>query len=234
MAYNIKNLGLSKENPVRCSGERGIRLYLDGLFDSAGFPVQYKRIEGTKELACYELTSSDGKVQLVYFDKLNAGYHERVLVEGYKSYKDFLTYKDFTNVKYYNALMKAKGITEDQQAYFKLWKLCGTFLCFGPGFYASADAENMPFPFFNMDELYKACELVVHTLAGITHDSALPFSSKKMLREFQETFHFTIEELVVPLGANLSNPILAKCRYKYEDTSLNLWVEIGDMNNEKK
>jgi hypothetical protein len=226
----VKNLG-SKENPVRCSGDRGIRLYLDGLFDAAGMPVQYKKLEELQSLDCYELRSTDGKVQSVYFDKLNAGYQERVLVEGFKTFKDFMNYKEYTNIKYYNSLMKAKGITEDQQAYFKLWKLCGTFLCFGPGFFASNDVESMPLPFFNMNELYKACELVVHTLAGITHDSALPFSSKKMLREFQETFHFKIEELVVPLGANLSNPILAKCRYKYEDTSLNLWLEIGDINN---
>ena len=230
MAYNIKDLG-KKENPVRCSGERGIRLYLDGLFDVAGMPVQYKKMEGTEALDCYELTSSDGNTQMVYFDKLCAGYHERVLVEGFKNYRDFMNYKEYTNVKYYNDLMKAKGISEDQHAYFKLWKLCGTFLCFGPGFYASTDPEGMPFPFFNMDELYKACELVVHTLAGITHDSALPFSSKKMLKEFYETFHFKIEELVVPSDANLSNPILAKCRYKYEDTSLNLYLELGDMNN---
>lgn len=230
MAYSIKDLG-SKENPVRCSGERGIRLYLDGLFDAAGLPVQYEKIEDSQTLDCYELASSDGKVQLVYFDKLNAGYHERVLVEGFKTYKDFMNYKEYTDVKYFNLLLKAKCISEDQSAYFKLWKFCGTLLCFGQGFYASNDVEGMPFPFFDMDELKKPCELVVHTLAGITHDSALPFSSKKMLREFYETFHFKIEELVVPLFANLSEPILAKCSYKYEDTALDLWVEIGEMNN---
>ena len=89
----------------------------------------------------------------------------------------------------------------------------------------------MPFPFFNMNELYKACELVVHTLAGITHDSALPFSSKKMLKEFHETFHFKIEEFAGPSDANLSNHILAICRYKDEDTSLSLYVELGEINN---
>lgn len=230
MAYNIKDLG-SKENPVRCSGERGIRLYLDGLFDAASMPVQYKKMDSGQTLDCYELRSSDGKVQSVYFDKLNAGYHERVLLEGYKTYKDFLDYKEYTNVKYYNDLMKAKGISEAQHGYFKLWKLCGTFLCFGPGFFASTDPEGMPFPFFNMDELYKACELVVHTLAGITHDSALPFSSKKMLREFYETFHLKIEELVFPSDVKLEPSIRAVCQYKFEETFLDLWVELGNFNN---
>ena len=54
-----------------------------------------------------------------------------------------------------------------------------------------------------------------------------------MLKEFHETFHFKIEEFAGPSDANLSNHILAICRYKYEDTSLDLWVEIGAMNNLK-
>jgi hypothetical protein len=230
MAFNIKNLG-SISNPVRCSGDRGIRLYLDGLFDAAGMPVQYKKIEDSQTLDCYELTSSDGKVQLVYFDKLCVGFHERVLVEGFKTYKDFMNYKEYTDVKYFNSLLNAKGISEDQSAYFKLWKLCGTLLCFGQGFYASNDVEGMPFPFFDMDELKKACELVVHTLSGIDPESTLPFSTQKYLMEFLSTFHLTMEELISQKDAKFPQTMLAKCMYKYEETALDLWVEIGDMNN---
>ena len=230
MGYSIKDLG-SKENPVRCSGEKGILLYLNGLFDAEGIPVEYKKLEESVTLDCYLLTSSDGNTQEVFFDKHFVGYHEKILIKGFKSYKDCLNYKEYTNVKYFNQLLKIKGLTEDHEAYFKLWKLCGTLLCFGPGFYASTDEYGMPLPIFKMSELNKACELVVHTLAGLTSNNALPFSSKRCLMEFIETFHIKIDELTSPNDAQISQTIYAKCSYKYDDISLDLCLEIGDFNN---
>jgi hypothetical protein len=230
MAYSIKDLG-SKENPVRCSGEKGILLYLNGLFDAEGIPVEFKNLEESVTLDCYLLTSSDGNTQEVYFDKQFVGYHEKVLIKGFKTYKDCLNYKEYTNVKYFNQLLKNKGITEDHDAYFKLWNLCGILLCFGPGFYASTDEYGMPLPMFRMRELNNACELVVHTLAGLTPNNALPFSSKRNLKEFIETFHIKIDELTSPTDTQISQTIYAKCSYKYDDISLDLWLEIGDFNN---
>lgn len=233
MAYSIKDLG-SKENPVRCSGERGILLYLEGLFDNLGNPVKYKKLEESEIFDCYELTSSDFNTQLVYFDKHFPGYHEKVLIEGFKTYKDFIPYKDYTTVKYYNSLLESKEIKDENEAYFKLWRLCGTFLCFGPGFYASTDPYGMPIPVFKISELYKECELVVHTLAGLTPQSALPFSTKRYLMEFLETFHLQIDELTSPSKEIITNSMFAKCNFKFDEIELGLWVEVGEHNNLKK
>jgi hypothetical protein len=233
MAYSIKDLG-SKENPVRCSGEKGILLYLNGLFDTEGIPVEFKKLEESVTVDCYLLTSSDGNTQEVYFDKQFVGYHEKVLIKGLKTYKDCLNYKQYTNVKYFNQLLKTKGFTEDHEAFLKLWKLCGTLLCFGPGFYATTDEYGMPLPMFKMSELNNACELVVHTLAGLTPHSALPFSTKRCLMEFIETFNLQIDELTSPSKEIITNSMFAKCNFKHDEIELGLWVEVGEHNNFKK
>jgi hypothetical protein len=231
MGYSLKSLG-SKDNPVRCSGEKGILLYLNGLFDTEGIPVEFKKLEEFMSLDCYLLTSSDGNTQEVYFDKHFVGYHEKVLIKGFKTYKDFIPYIDYTTVKYYNSLLESKGIKDDNEAYFKLWRSCGTLLCLGPGFCESE--LDMYIPIFGISELYKECELIVHTLAGLTPHNALPFSTKRYLMEFLETFNLQIDELTSPSKEIITNSMFAKCNFKLDEIELGLWVEVGKHNNLKK
>ena len=223
MINSIYQLG-SKENPVRCSGDSGIRLYLDALLDWNGMPIQYVKMDDSNHNALYKIKSLDGEIKEIYFDKSFIGFHETVIIEGFKTYTDFINYKVYTNVEYFNGLLKLKEIKEAHHAYFKLWKLCGIFLSFGPGFYSASDEHGMPIPTFKMEELKKACLLVVHSLAGINNDIALPFFSKRYFNEFNNTFQLQIEELIT---YKTSEAMQARCKYKYDDIYLNLLIDLN-------
>jgi len=229
MINSINKLG-SKENPVHCSGESGIRLYLDSLLDWNGMPIQYVKMDDSNQNALCKIISLDGKIMEIYFDKSYRGFHETVLIDGFKTHKDFIDYKKYTKVKYFNDLLKSKDINVEHNSYLKLWKLCGILLSFGPGFYSASDEHGMPIPTFKMEELKKACLLVVHSLAGINNERALPFFSKRYFNEFINTFHLQIEELIT---YKTSLVLQAKCKYKYDDIYLELWIDLNESIDEK-
>jgi hypothetical protein len=229
MAFNNKDLG-RLYNPVQCSGERGMRLYFCALLDDNGLPLTIERrdhyvLDG-RELEVLDVLKSDGSRQSIYFDMHHVGYHETSIIEGFKTHKDFIQYKEFTHVKYFNRLLKTLNFPDDFSSFFILWKNCGVLLSFGPGFYATNDREGMPLPVFKMPELMKSVGLVVHTLAGLTPEVPLPFVKEKYLREFLATFYYELLELKTYPSSETSSTQRIEARNKYSDDMLVLWVDV--------
>jgi hypothetical protein len=229
MVQSNKGLGRLAD-PIKCSGERGMRLYVCALLDEQGLPLTILRrdqyiVEG-KQLEVVDLTASDGQVQSIYFDTRHTGYHEQRLIEGFKTQKDFIKYKEFTDVRYFNKQLQSIKAPEDFTGYFNLWKNCGVLLSFGPGFYASYDREAMPLPVFKMSELMAAASLVVHNLAGLTPDMPLPFSQRKFLMEFLVTFYYELNDFNVYPSSARDYTQRVEATGKYECDTLVLWVDV--------
>lgn len=231
MAHSLKDLG-RLSNPVKCSGERGMRLYFCALLDDSGLPLTIERrgqysLEG-RDLEVIDVLKSDGGRQSIYFDMHHTGYHEGAIVDGFKTHKDFIEYKEFTHVKYFNKLLKTVKAPEDFSVYFNVWKSCGVLLCFGPGFFATNDKEGMPIPVFNLTELMKSVSLVVHTLAGLSPETPLPFMKRKHLMEFIATFYFEFKELKLYPSGEDSSTLRLEAIGKYDQELLVLWVDLGE------
>ena len=231
MAIHLENLG-KKESPIRCSGKKGEKLYLDALYYSSGLPIQYT-FKGAvsyanKTLSSYAIELENEQQQLVYFDASYTGYQEKLILIGFKTIWDVFNYKNYTDIQFYNALIKKQNIENELPEYNQLWKACGTLLAMGPGYYSFHNSEGMPSPDFNIPELMWNVRMVIFNLAGISQDLPILFANKQCFHEFLECFYLELKTITKEKGNSIL--LRAECNHRINGTPLLLWLEIASTN----
>ena len=231
MAIHLEDLG-KIESPIRCSGKKGETLYLDALYYSSGLPIQYtfkgNVSHANKTLSSYAIALENGEQQMVHFDAMHTGVQEKLILLGFKTIWDVFNYKHYTDIQFYNALIKKQNIENEMPEYHQLWKACGTLLAFGPGYYAFHDEEGMPSPAFNIPELMWTVRMVIFNLAGISENLPLLFANKQCFHQFLETFYLDLKT-ITEITSN-SKALRAECIHRNNGTPLVLWLEIAPTN----
>lgn len=207
-------------------------MYLNALYYNSGLPIQYTFkgavSHANKTLSSYAIELENEQQQLVYFDASYTGYQEKLILIGFKTIWDVFNYQNYTNIMFYNALIKKQNIGNELPEYHQLWKACGTLLAFGPGYYGFHDEENMPLPSFNIPELMYNVRMVIFNLAGISQDLPILFTNKQCFHEFLEYFYLDLKT-ISEITSN-SKALRADCMHRIKCIPLVLWLEIASTN----
>jgi hypothetical protein len=190
----------SRENPILCKGIDGEHEYLNRLRSPEGKLVEYERkgsvfLDDNAILDVYELSYAGLSEPAEVYMNMYAGGRDKRIVDGFRFETDFLKPALWEKPVYFQQVSVQEYGTAnpewpDKFAY--IWSKSGMLLRMGPWIYAKNDFWGCPNPEWNLDELIKCADQVVHQLRGISESRPVMVASAETAHQFMKTMHFEL------------------------------------------